>query len=178
MKNLILIIVFLLLCPSLVLAEEEGSISDGDKIKANYEASINIANEIFLYQFMDTEGDGGNYGKTVRMYALLFVTGYKNLAEKVLEEEKLDSYSLDVFDFDKYKEKYKYYGKDSEFFSMVNSNMASLLTGYRLGMINMLSVVFATHTNVAGDYKVVALEMYEDYLEDKRQAKEEESKKN
>ena len=48
------------------------------------------------------------------MYALLFVTGYKNLAEKVLEEEKLDNYySLDVFD--EYKEKYKYYGKDSEF---------------------------------------------------------------
>jgi hypothetical protein len=177
MKNLILIIVFLLLCPSLILAEEEGIISDGDKIKANYEASINIANEIFLYKFVGLEGGGGNYGKTVRMYALLFVTGYKNLAEKVLEEEKLDNYySLDVFD--EYKEKYKYYGKDSEFASMVNSNMASLMTGYRLGMINILSVVFTTHNNVAGDYKAVALEMYEDYLEDKRKAKDEESVKN
>ncbi len=53
--------------------------------------------------------------------------------------------------------------------------MASLMTGYRLGMINILSVVFATHNNVAGDYKAVALEMYEDYLEDKRKAKDEES---
>ncbi len=171
MKNSILIIVFLLLCPSLVLAEEDCSISDSEKIKANYEASISIANEIFFYQFMDIEGDGGNYGKTVRMYALLFASGYKNLAEKVLEEEKLDNYSLDMFD--EYKEKYKYYGKNSEFFSMVNSNMASLLTGYRLGMINIISVVFATHQNVAGDYKAVALGMYEDYLEDKRKAKEE-----
>jgi hypothetical protein len=61
---------------------------------------------------------------------------------------------------------------------MVNSNMASLMTGYRLGMINILSVVFTTHNNVAGDYKAVALEMYEDYLEDKRKAKDEESVKN
>ena len=174
MKNLILIIVFLLLCPSLVLAEEKGSISEDDKIKSNYEASISIANEIFLYEFMDLEGGGANYGKTVRMYALLFVSGYKNLAEKVLEEEKLDNYySLDVFD--EYKEKYKYYGKDSEFASVVNSNMASLMTGYRLGMINILSVVFATHNDVADDYRAVALEMYEDYLEDKSKVKEEES---
>jgi len=175
MKSLILIIMFLLLCPSLVLAEEEGIISDDDKIKANYEASINIANEIFLYKFMGLEGGEGNYGKSVRMYALLFVTGYKNLAEKVLDEEKLDNYySLDVLD--EYKEKYKYYGKDSEFVSMVNSNIAGLMTGYRLGMINILSVVFATHTGVAGDYKAVALGMYEDYLEDKRKAKEEKNK--
>jgi hypothetical protein len=163
MKNLILIIMFLLLCPALVLAEGEGSIDDISVAKdyGNQDASILIANDIFLNEFIK------EYGYTSRLWALLRKTGYPNLAEEVLKKVILDKHVGPYSNwFYKHNKKHKYNADDDDMLEMVLITLQVERVGYQMGLAQSLSMVFQMYENVAVELKDSALQLYEIYLED------------
>ena len=79
MKKIILVIMFLLLCPSLILAEKETSfIQNEDDIIT----SESIAMDMFSYDIYK------KYGEALRLWAFLAATGHNNLAEEISKEAK------------------------------------------------------------------------------------------
>ncbi len=106
MKRLILIIMILLLCPPLVLAEAETSFIQNED---DTTISESIAMDMFYYDLYK------KYGETLRLWSFLAATGHNNLAEEVSKDVKNvfdDRFFADLFY--KHNEKYKYATSDEE----------------------------------------------------------------
>ena len=90
MKRPILIIMFLLLCPSLTSAGEEDGVVEESKMNyiENIIASNKIARDIFIHEAYSI------YADPIRLSALLSATGYKNLSAEVMNDVGI----VDTFD--------------------------------------------------------------------------------
>ena len=164
MKRFILIIMFLLLCPSLVLAEAETSFIQN---KNDTITSESIAMDMFYYDLYK------KYGEALRLWSFLAATGHNNLAEEVSKETK------NVFDdrsfpdlFYKYSEKYKYSASDEEMLLLSVNALNNIVKGYRLGTLDSLRMIFDANKDAADLVKDVAPRLYEEYLEKKKTAKD------
>ena len=162
MKELILIVMFLLLCPSLVLAEEEESFLQNEN---DIMASESIAMDMFYYDVYE------EYGLALRLCSFLAATGHDNLAEEVSEDVKnvLDNSFLSNL-FYKHNKKYKYYTNDEEMVLLSILSLNNILNGYRLGILDSLKMTFDANKDAADLVKDVAPGLYEKYLEDKKKA--------
>ncbi|MHC4270303.1 MAG: hypothetical protein ACYSTS_17840 [Planctomycetota bacterium] len=165
MKKLILIIMFLLLCPSFVLAEEKGDNYDEGIIKRaeNMIALRSIATDIFAYEIRE------RYEEAYRLWALLEETGYKDFAQEVLNDVRLDK----IFEYDwfyKHNKKYKYNIDDRTMLELMFPILDGMIAGYRMGIITTLSVIFAQDEDLAERYKNSVPEQSKKYLEDKKKA--------
>ena len=162
MKKLILIVIFLLLCPSLVLAEEEESFLQNEN---DIMASESIAMDMFYYDIYE------EYGLALRLCSFLAATGHDNLAEEVSEDVKnvLDN-SFFTNLFYKHNKKYKYYTNDEEMVLLSVLSLNNILKGYRLGILDSLKMTFDANKDAADLVKDVAPRLYEKYLEDKKKA--------
>ena len=158
---------FLLICQPLVLAEEEGGINNESLIKyaENSIASRSIASDIFDYHLKK------EYAYVYRIWAFLNATGYKDLADEVLKDTKLHKI-VDLDLFYKHNKKYKYNVSETKMFASVMTTLDSMVSGYKIGMLEILIIIFNKHKDVADNYKDVALKMYEKYLEDKKKSED------
>ncbi len=162
MKNLILIITFLLLCPFLTLAEEKGGIINKSIIinAKDLKASVDIAHDMFVYDVKE------KYKNTLRLWSLLYATGHKNLAEEVIKDVNPNGI-LELDLFYKHNKKYKYNASDYDMSILTCTILNGIIRGYKAGMIESLSIVLKTHKDVADSYKDTAPKMYAEYLENK-----------
>ena len=164
MKKLILIIMFLLLCPSLILAEEETSfIANEDDIIT----SESIAMDMFYYDIYE------EYGLALRLWSFLAATGYDSLAEEVSKDVKNvfdDSFFSNLFY--KHNKKYKYSTNDEEMVLLSVLSLNNIVKGYRLGILDSLKMTFDANKDAADLVKDVAPRLYEKYLEDKKKPKD------
>ena len=164
MKRLILIIIFLLLCPPLVLAEAETSFiqNEDDTI-----TSESIAMDMFYYDLYK------KYGEALRLWSFLAATGHNNLAEEVSNDVKNvfdDRFFSDLFY--KHNEKYKYSTSDEEMRLLSVLALNNIVKGYRLGTLDSLRMVFEANKDAADLVKDVAPRLYEEYLEEKKKTEE------
>ncbi len=162
MKKLILNIMFLLLCPSLIFAEEETSFSQNEDDIMTAES---IAMDMFYYDIYD------EYGLALRLGSFLAATGYNNLAEEVSKDVKNvfdDSFFSNLFY--KHNEKYKYSTNDEEMVLLSALALNNIVKGYRLGILDSLKMTFDANKDAADLVKDVAPRLYKKYLEDKKKA--------
>ncbi len=167
MKKLILIIMFLLLCPPLVLAETETSFiqNEDDTI-----TSESIAMDMFYYDLYK------KYGEALRLWSFLAATGHNNLAEEVSKDVKNvfdDRFFSDLFY--KHNEKYKYSTSDEEMRLLSVLALNNIVKGYRLGTLDSLRMIFEANKDAADLVKDVAPGLYDEYLEKKKKTEEEEN---
>ncbi len=162
MRKLIITIMFLLLFPSLVLAEEKSVASDEE---VNHKVSRNIANKIFLNEFWR------KYKHFYIVEALLWAAGHENFADEVSKDEPPDDY-VDLELFLKYSKNYKYTASDSDMFLSVFVILDGMERGYKMGMHDVLDLIVNTQKEVAYGWKVWAPQLYEEYLEAKKKAKD------
>ena len=158
MKKLILIII-LLLCPSLILAEEKmGSNIDEARLTAqDLNTSMRIAYDIFVDDIRKKHGHAFNLG------AILLAIENKELAEKVLVDVKIN----DIVDFDlfyKYSRLYNYNVSDNEMFTMVIASLHGMMNFYKAGMVDILMLTFKLHKDIEDSYKNNAEKLYREYL--------------
>jgi hypothetical protein len=158
MKKLILIII-LLLCPSLILAEEKtGSNIDEARLTAqDLNTSMGIAYDIFVDDIRKKYGHAFNLG------AILLSIENKELAEKVL----VDINTNNIVDFDlfsKYSRLYDYNISDNDMFTMVIASLNSMINFYKAGMNDVLILTFKRHKDIADSYKKDAPKLYKEYL--------------
>lgn len=122
MNKLILIIIFLLLYPSLILAEEETLfIQNEDDIIT----SESIAMDMFYHDIYK------NYGESLRLWSFLAATRHNNLAEEVSKDVKNvfdDGFFPDLFY--KHNEKYKYSTSDEEMLLLSVHALNNIVIGY------------------------------------------------
>ncbi len=165
---------FLLLCQSLVLAEEKEGIGDesvtnvAENLTPLDELAVKIAEEI-LTDYLEKQGHA------LRLAPFLHETGYKKEVAKNTGVDILaaDMFFADLF-FNKYTKKYKYKTNDASIVPLALSTFAaygSMRSWYMLGMRESLHIVFNTHKGVAKDYKNFAPQLYEQYLENKKESK-------
>lgn len=167
MKPLVLIIVLLLLCPSLVLAEKKDTFNISiEKINQETMDTVNnISSKVF------SEVVNVKHGEALRVWAILFATGYDNLANEIMENINLfDGIDIDLFD--KYSKEYQINLMDSSIYKLVVLDLVSFIGGYKVGMIEVLKTVFKINKDVANLYKEMAPQLYEDYLEEKKKKTE------
>ena len=162
MKKLSLVIMFLLLCPLLILAEEETSfVQNEDDIIT----SESIAMDMFSYDIYK------KYGEALRLWAFLTATGHNNLAEEVSKEAKHvfdDSSFPDLFY--KHNKKYKYSTSDEEMLVLSDIALKNIVKGYRLGTLDSLRMIFDANKDAADLVKDGAPRLYKEYLEKKKRA--------
>jgi len=158
MKKLILVII-LLLCPSLILAEEKLG-SNGDEARLTAEdlnTSMRIAYDIFVDDVRKKHGHALNLG------AILLAIGNKELPEKVL----IDVNPNNIIDFDlfsKYSRLYDYNISDKDMFTMVTASLNSMINFYKAGMNDILMLTFKLHKDIEDSYKNNAEKLYREYL--------------
>ncbi|MHC4270074.1 MAG: hypothetical protein ACYSTS_16645 [Planctomycetota bacterium] len=152
MKKLILIIMFLLLCPSLILAEKKTSILQGND---NIIASLSIVNDMLR----DIINENQNaYFKIASLYAI----GYKDLANQVQENSVIDDQFV-TDSFIKHSDKYKYsISNDYDMYLLCHRSIKNYIGGYIQGMTQSLRIVFKTHKDLADYYKNNVLNLYEE----------------
>ena len=162
MKKIILVIMFLLLCPSLILAEKETSfIQNEDDIIT----SESIAMDMFSYDIYK------KYGEALRLWAFLAATGHNNLAEEISKEAKhIFDDSLFPNLFYKYNKKYNYSISDEEMLLLSDIALNNIVKGYRLGTLESLRMIFDANKDAADLVKDVAPRLYEEYLEKEKRA--------
>lgn len=155
---------FLLLCPSLVLAEEKSVFLD-EYIKEKVEGSLtprNIANDIFVKNILE------KYGYALGLCSLLHAVGYKELAGEVLEdlEKKSDFYCFPGSDtFLKQSKKYKYTASDEDMALQTFMVLEGFKKGYTLGLADgYITMINRENKDL---YKKNALILYDKYLEEK-----------
>ncbi len=163
MKEIILSIVFFLLCTFLTLEEVQGGIGDDTMIKKaeDIKASVDIAHDMFVY------GVRGKYENTLRLWSLLYLAGYKDFAEEVIRDVNPNGI-LELDLFYKHNEKYKYNASDYDMSILSCTILNGMIRGYKAGMIESLNAVLKTHKDVADSYKDTTPKMYTEYLEKKR----------
>ncbi len=164
MKRVILIIMFLLLCPFFVLAEEETSfIQNEDDIIT----SESIAMDMFSYDLYK------KYGEALRLWSFLAATGHNNLAEEISHNVKNvfgDRFFSDLFY--KHNQKYEYSSSDEEMLLLSVLSLNNIVKGYRLGTLDSLRMIFDANEDAADLVKDVAPRLYKEYLEKKKKAEE------
>ena len=157
MNKLILIIMFLLLCPSLILAEEESGISDEDA--DNYKASSSIGHDMFLDVYNE-------YGCNYRLASLLMAFKYMNMGMEVIKDVPNWYGTAGLALFYKHENKYKYHLDTKEMFYPSVQVLKGMLDGYKLGYME------AIKQYTEGDFTGIAdtiPERYEKYLEEKKE---------
>jgi hypothetical protein len=158
MKRLILIIMFLLLYPSLILAEEQGDNSDEARLSTeDVNTSVRIAYDIIAEDVLK------KHVHAFRTGAILLAIGNKELAEKVLVDVKTN----DIVDFDlfsKHSRLYNYNVSDNEMFAMVINSVHNLMNFYKSGMVDILTLTFKRHKDIEESYKNDAEKLYREYL--------------
>ncbi len=157
MKKLILIIMFLLLCPSLILAEEKAG-SNGNRAgltAKDLNTSMRIAYDIFIDDVRKKHGHAFNLG------AIFLAIENEELAEKVL----VDINPNDIIDFNlfsKYSRLYGYNISDSDMFTVVIASLHGMTNFYKAGMADILMLTFKRHKDIADGYKNDASNCIED----------------
>ena len=187
MKHLILIIMFLLICPSLILAEEKGKslevqpktleeaiarfggvITETRYKKAeNLVAASSIANSIFN-DIME------EYQVTLVIGAVLHATEYNALAEELLKEINIKKILLDLDYVHKYSKEYKYTADDTLLLTDIYVILSEIKGSYIQGMAEGMASIFHVHKDLAKEYKDTAPQLYEMYLDNKKKAEEKE----
>jgi len=160
MKIFILIIMFLLLCPSLILAKEETSFLQQEN---DIMASESIAMDMFYYDIYD------EYGLALRLCSFLTATGHDSLAKEVSKDIKNvfdESFFSDLFY--KHNKKYNYSTNDEEMALLSVLVLNNIVKGYRLGILDSLKMTFDANKDAADLVKDVAPRLYEKYIEDKK----------
>ncbi len=156
--KLIIIIMFLLLCASLTLAEEKVDISDEARLSyKDVNTSMRIAYDIFVEDVRKKHVHAFCTG------SILLSIGNKELAEKVLVDVKTN----DIVDFDlfsKHSKLYNYIVSDSEMFKMVVAAVDNMMNFYKAGMVDILMITFNRHKDIEGSYKKDAEKLYREYL--------------
>ncbi len=149
---------FLLLCASLTLAEE--NVDTSDETRLSYEdvnTSMRIAYDIFVEDVRKKHVHAFCTG------SILLSIGNKELAEKVLVDVKTN----DIVDFDlfsKHSKLYNYIVSDSEMFKMVVAAVDNMMNLYKAGMVDILMITFNRHKDIEGSYKKDAEKLYREYL--------------
>jgi hypothetical protein len=164
MKRLILIIMFLLLCPSLVLAAEETSFIQNEE---DITTSESIAMDMFHYDLYE------KYGEALRLWSFFAATGHNDLAEEVSNDVKSvfdDRFFSDLFY--KHNEKYEYSTGDEEMLLLSVLSLNNIVKGYRLGTLDSLRMIFEENKDAADLVKDAAPRLYEKYLENKEKVKD------
>ncbi len=166
MKKLILIIMFLLICSSLVLADIESPVTQG-VTKEDFKVSHFIVGDMFL--------DGmwrDRCCANLRLGAFLAAAGYDDFSKDVINDA-FDAYNDFNFVstlFYKYNKKYKYSISDENMLFLTYHTLLSFMKAYVVATIDSLEKIFRDHKDIADYYKNNARKGYDDYLEIKKNA--------